>query len=103
LIVTAQRGITLQWPILIIETEHPPSPLPLTVACVAALFVPPPNPPKGENRFHSSYGPSFLQVNTSFATPRVPDPISHDKLEPWKIPSRQQQEHVLEVLSSDDE
>jgi hypothetical protein len=93
------RGITILWPILIIETEHPPSPLPLTVACVAALFVPPPDPPEGENRFPSAYGPSFLQVNTSFASPRVPDPISHYKLEPWKIPSRQQQEHVLEVLS----
>lgn len=96
-------AIHLDWPMVIIETEYPPSPLPITVGCVAALFVPPPNPSTGETsspRFLSSqYLPSSFEVNTSFASPRVLDPIVTYKLESWKIPTRKQQEHVLEVLS----
>ena len=97
-------AIHLDWPIVIIETEYPPSPLPVTVGCVAALFVPPPNPFMGEkassSRYLSSqYLPSSFEVNTSFASPRVLDPISTYKLESWKIPTRKQQEHVLEVLN----
>lgn len=37
-------AVYLSWPIIIVETECPPSPLTVTVACVAALFVPPPDP-----------------------------------------------------------
>ncbi len=97
-------AIHLNWPIVIIETEYPPSPLPVTVGCVAALFVPPPNPLMGEKQPSSRYSslqylPSSFEVNTSFASPRVPDPVSAYKLESWKIPTRKQQEHVLEVLN----
>lgn len=103
LVVIKPTAIHLDWPIVIIETEYPPSPLPVTVGCVAALFVPPPDTFMGEkassSRYLSSqYLPSSFELNTSFYSPRVLNPISTYKLEPWKIPTRKQQEHVLEVL-----
>lgn len=88
-------AMDLVWPIIIIETETPPNPLPVTVGCVAALFVPPPDP-SVSNR--AAYRPSPIQVNTSFASPRVPDPINEYKLEAWKIPTCNQQEDILRVL-----
>lgn len=36
-------SIGFQFPIMLIETDSPPNPLPLTVAAVATKFVPPPN------------------------------------------------------------
>lgn len=41
---------------------------------------------------------SPIQVNTSFASPRVPDPINAYKLEAWKIPTCNQQQDILRVL-----
>lgn len=41
-------AIHLDWPIVIIETAVAPSPLPVTVGCVAALFVPPCKPSMGQ-------------------------------------------------------
>lgn len=92
-------AVDLHWPVIVIETACPPSPLPVTVACVAAIFVPPPDPSMGDGVHPSlAYRPSMITVNTSFASPRVPDPISAYKLEAWKIPTRKQQEDVLRVL-----
>ena len=33
-------NLTFEWPTLIIHTDNPPAPLPLTAACVTARFVP---------------------------------------------------------------
>ena len=41
--------LAFRWPTLIIETNIPPKPLPLTVAGVAAKFVPPPEVENGAN------------------------------------------------------
>ncbi|MCJ1462977.1 hypothetical protein MMC07_001581 [Pseudocyphellaria aurata] len=88
-------AIDLFWPMIIIETETPPSPLPVTVGCVAALFVPPPDPSVGDRE---AYRPSPIQVNTNFASPRVADPIHAYELEAWKIPTYNQQEDILRAL-----
>ncbi|KAL4778644.1 hypothetical protein BJX76DRAFT_366068 [Aspergillus varians] len=61
--------LTFEWPKIIIETSHPPKPIPLTVGCVAASFVP------------------------------VGDPIPKNRhLEPWCKPSQQQLESIFSAL-----
>ncbi len=50
-LVTRYKASTInfQFPMIVIETADPPKPLPLTVAAVAANFVPPPPIPVGRN------------------------------------------------------
>ncbi|EFE42603.1 hypothetical protein TRV_02648 [Trichophyton verrucosum HKI 0517] len=56
-------GLTISWPEIFIETRSPPVPVPLTVACVPCLFVPPDHPVNP------------LSADISYCNPRLPDPI----------------------------
>ncbi|KOS42442.1 hypothetical protein ACN38_g6692 [Penicillium nordicum] len=82
------ESVTYSWPDIIIETCHLPNPVPLTVACVAATFI-----PVGSNW-------PYLTTNTDYSNPRLPDPLSpHLQLPMWERPSEKQQEAVLQALS----
>lgn len=50
-------SVTYNWPELIIETSNPPSPVPLTVACVTVIFLP------------EGGIPPLLDTNTSYSNP----------------------------------
>ncbi|KAE8349273.1 hypothetical protein BDV28DRAFT_152044 [Aspergillus coremiiformis] len=81
------ESITYAWPQIFIETATPPSSVPLTVACVAASFIPVGSKPR------------FLSANTSYSNPRIADPIpAHLHLPKWERPSTEQCRLVLEAL-----
>lgn len=91
----------MEWPVIYIETNYPPDPLPVTVACVAVRFIPPSASSTGGRlqQFNDSYQ-SIPQVNTSFASPRVADPMSAYTFTAWQIPTSTQQEDILHALST---
>lgn len=81
--------LTIAWPEIFIETPLPPTPVPLTVACVPCLFVPPghPMPP--------------LSADIDHCNPRLPDPVPVQfHFGKWARPSKQQYEAVLRELSA---
>ena len=81
-------SVTYTWPRIIIETPIPPLPVPLTVACVAAVFV-----PVGSR-------PRHLTTRTGYSNPRLPDPIPpHMHLPKWGRPSSEQCQFVIERLA----
>ncbi|PLN82298.1 hypothetical protein BDW42DRAFT_167033 [Aspergillus taichungensis] len=80
-------SVSFLWPRIIIETATPPSPAPLTVACVAAIFIP----------IGSRYTP--LATKTSYSNPRMADPIPIQFRWPkWKRPTKEQCRAVWESL-----
>lgn len=82
------ENVTYSWPDIIIETSHPPNPVPLTVACVASTFI-----PAGSNW-------PYLATNTDYSNPRLSDPLfPHVQLPKWERPSKEQREAVLQALS----
>ncbi|KAL2801742.1 hypothetical protein BJX63DRAFT_416672 [Aspergillus granulosus] len=81
------ESVTYSWPDIIIETRSPPNPIPLTVACVAATFIP------------AGSDCPYLATNTDYSNPRMSDPLSpHIQLPKWERPSKQQREAVLQAL-----
>ncbi|KAI9759727.1 MAG: hypothetical protein M4579_002112 [Chaenotheca gracillima] len=76
--------VLLIWPEIHIITETAPNPLPLTVGCVAARFLP-------ANWVEKS---DFSRVNTSYANPRLPNPVSFI-LPRWTSPNDEQKRSIL--------
>ncbi|EGD92123.1 hypothetical protein H112_00410 [Trichophyton rubrum D6] len=80
-------GLTISWPEIFIETRSPPVPVPLTVACVPCLFVPPDHPVNP------------LSADISYCNPRLPDPIPvifhYSK---WGKPSKEEYQVVFHKL-----
>ena len=66
-------AVTYSWPDMIIETSSPPNPIALTVASVAALFVPP------------GFKPRHLGVSSNIANPRIPDGDRYLRTDPVKM------------------
>ena len=80
-------SINFLWPRIIIETATPPRPVPLTVACVAAIFIP----------VGSRCAP--LATNTDYSNPRMAHPIlTQFYWLKWKRPSKEQCRAVWERL-----
>ncbi|MCJ1345778.1 hypothetical protein MMC31_003987 [Peltigera leucophlebia] len=76
------------WPQVIIITENPPVPVPLTVACVSAVFTPPetvPRPPAG---------------SSPCVGPRIPDPCKGIRWPRWSSPKKAQMVSVIEALQA---
>ncbi|GAD91495.1 hypothetical protein MGYG_06716 [Paecilomyces variotii No. 5] len=78
-------SVTYSWPEIIIETPAPPTPVPLTVACVASVFV-----PVGQQI-------TYLSTDTDYSNPRMPDPVpKHLHFHKWERASREQYEAVFQ-------
>lgn len=79
--------VTWSWPEIIITTPVAPRPVPLTVACVAAIFTP------------SDDYRSCLSTDTDYSNPSIPDPVPKDlHLHKWERPSKEQCEKVFDEL-----
>ncbi|WEW59245.1 hypothetical protein PRK78_004714 [Emydomyces testavorans] len=81
------KQIRLEYPIVLIVTDTVPNPLPLTVACVAVRFVP------------SAPISTMPYVNTAYASPRVPDPMS-SPLGRWANPTNEEAAEIIRILST---
>lgn len=91
-------AISVRWPVILIETAEPPSPLPLTVGCVAAVFVPAPGDGEPNEATSPLYAVAHIELTTNYASPRIPDPVSSFRLRAWTYPTRQQREHIIKAL-----
>jgi hypothetical protein len=72
--------------LMVIETPNPPKPVPLTVACVPAIFVPP-----GQGRKH-------MMGLAPYVGPRVRDPCPHLSWGRMRTPTKSQMADVISVL-----
>ena len=91
-------AIGFQFPVLVIVTSDPPSPLPLTVASVAVVFIPPRQPVDDslEARLIPDVRP--LSVTTNYAGPRRPtDPLDFT-FPKWTEPTEPQITALLAAL-----
>lgn len=88
--------VYVEWPVLYVETNFPPNPVPVTVACVAVRFV----PPSSSSSSYRDFYQSIPSVNTSFASPRIPDPISAFNVKAWHLPTSNQQREIINALSN---
>ncbi|KAJ9259481.1 hypothetical protein DTO207G8_1044 [Paecilomyces variotii] len=80
-------SVTYIWPDIIIETPNPPTPVPLTVACVAAMFIP------------VGHQITYLSTDIDYSNPRMPDPVpEHLRFHKWERASTEQYEAVLQEL-----
>ncbi|MCJ1435138.1 hypothetical protein MMC27_004508 [Xylographa pallens] len=77
--------LTFEWPNLIIHTDIPPVPLPLTVGCVAARFVP------------ASHVWKSRIVKNGLSNPRIPDPVAF-RIRKWTEPSDEQVQEITVKL-----
>ncbi|EGE07707.1 hypothetical protein TEQG_06690 [Trichophyton equinum CBS 127.97] len=80
------KEVRFEYPLIIVITDTPPRPLTLTIAGVAALFVPDAPICTG------------VSVNTAYASPRVPDP-SPVILKRWMAPTRRETDLILKSLA----
>lgn len=90
-VIRAYPGVTIishNGPSLIIYTLTPPNPVPVTVAGVAAYFVPP-----------DYQDEEIIRVNTRYASPRVPDPLPSLRIPRLTKAKPQEVESILEALS----
>jgi hypothetical protein len=71
---------------MVIETSNPPKPVPLTVACIPAIFVPP-----GQGR-------KYLMGLAPYVGPRVRDPCPHLSWGRMRTPTKSQMADVISVL-----
>ncbi|MCJ1453925.1 hypothetical protein MMC28_004274 [Mycoblastus sanguinarius] len=78
----------VQHPFIIITTASPSQPIPLTVGCVAAIFVSSNTPP---------YLPMYGKAN--YANPRLPDPCPEVQWPKLSNPSRSHITQTLKALS----
>ncbi|MCJ1483397.1 hypothetical protein MMC06_003564 [Schaereria dolodes] len=76
-----------EWPIFMIFTANPPNPVPLTVGCAAAVFLPP-----------TLFPTPLLFINTDYADPRGKDPMDF-RIPKWHLPTKQHWERIVEYLS----
>ncbi len=92
-------AIDFQFPVIVIVTSDPPSPLPLTVASVALAFIPPRQPVNAtfEARIIPDVRP--LSVTTNYAGPRFPtDPLDFT-FSKWTEPTELQLKALLAALA----
>jgi len=85
-IYNAER-IEFQDCLIVIETFNPPKPVPLTVACTPAIFVPP-----GQKR-------RYMYGSAPYANPRVRDPCPHLGWRRMQTPRKSQMIDVISVLT----
>src|SRR5271154_1644933 len=71
--------------LMVIETSNPPKPVPLTVACVPTIFVPP-----GQGR-------KYMMGLASSLGPRVRDPCPHLSWGRMRTPTKPQMADVVSV------
>lgn len=93
-------AIEFQFPVLLIVTSDPPSPLLLTVASVAAAFIPPRQPVNNAN-FEARLIPDVrpLSVTTNYAGPRCPtDPLDFT-FSKWTEPTEPQLKALFAALA----
>lgn len=81
------------WPKLRIFTKTPPSPVPLTVGCVAVNFLPP------LDHFLDSVD-DFDSITTPYVNPRGTDPLRPLKIPRWRLPTAYQRETVADCVCS---
>jgi len=69
-------SVTFTFPEIIIKSDTPPNPIPLTVGCVAVHFVP------------EDFDETLLmgKGDTYLSNPRTPDPVSYRPLSRWLVP-----------------
>ena len=77
--------LTFEWPTLIIHSDNPPNPLPLTVACVAARFVP------------AAHIWKSRVINNGLSNPRIPDPMTF-RIPKWTEPNDDQVHKITATL-----
>lgn len=77
--------VRFEFPVIIVITNHIPDPLPLTVACVAARFVP------------SAPLDTMPRINSNYATPRLPDPVPF-VVQKWASPAKGEIEMIVSAL-----
>jgi hypothetical protein len=79
--------IIIHYPRIIFQTDDPPDPVPVTVAGVSALFVPP------------GFEVPELRASSNYASPRVTALLPELDLSGWhKRPSREELIQVIEAL-----
>lgn len=78
-------SLTFEWPTLVIHTDDPPQPLPLTVACVSVRFVP------------AAHVWRSRITNNGLANPRIPDPVSF-RVDRWSEPDDHQISQIMTAL-----
>ncbi|KAI9695905.1 MAG: hypothetical protein M1836_006022 [Candelina mexicana] len=87
--------VITQWPMIILETNHPPNPLPLTVACVAAVFIP------RSDELANPHEPQRIRITNNYANAQLEDPMPF-KLPKWKNPTESQMvaigDHMLSLM-----
>ena len=71
---------------MVIETSTPPKPVPLTVACIPTIFVPPGQPCK------------YMMGLAPYVGPRVRDPCPHLSWGRMRTPTNSQMADVISVL-----
>lgn len=81
------------WPKLRIFTKTPPSPVPLTVGCVAANFLPP------LDHFLDTVEDSD-SITTPYVNPRGTDPLRPLQIPRWRLPTASQWEMVANCVCS---
>jgi len=84
----------LSWepPNIIIETKQPPRPVPLTVACAPAIFLPYSGPTTSSMQAYNALGD---RANTAYAGKE--DPLSFT-LPRWTIPTPDQRQLIMSTL-----
>lgn len=80
------EGIYLNGPTIQIQTSSPPKPVPITIAGVAALFVPP------------GFVDKSVPITTRYASSRVNDPVPSVKLRRLMKPTPDQVEVIVNAL-----
>ncbi|KAL8871705.1 MAG: hypothetical protein Q9174_002524 [Haloplaca sp. 1 TL-2023] len=86
--------IRTRWPILVIETNTPPWPLPLTIGGVAVKFIPP-QPRLGPFKEHLP-----IQLTTNYVNPRSPlDPVDF-KIPRWQQLTMDQRRELVRAIST---
>lgn len=80
--------ISFRYPRLIVITNTPPKPIPLTIAGVTAVFAPQGSEPK------------YLAGCSPCVGPRLPDPCSGIRWPRWGSPNKNQMEGIVEALSN---
>ena len=79
--------LTFEWPTLVIHTDTPPNPLPVTVAYVAARFVP------------AAHVWMSRIINNGLRNPRLPDPVPF-RVQRWTEPNDEQVKEITAALMS---
>jgi hypothetical protein len=81
-------AIMVAFPVLVIETDTPPKPVPLTVGCTLTHFV----------EVGSKVNPRPIWHNTAYSNPCLKDPLGEVRLPKFVSPSLDQMILVVEAL-----